>query len=134
MSIASRSGSAGWNDLAGILIGVAVASIALVVGFGSIRASRGARVSPHGALIRAQLSMGRPGFTSLPSARRMATHAKPQAGLTPEQQTRLAEMMNRMTPKERKRLAKAVTRMTPEQHQQFVAALKQQLSKKRTAR
>ena len=51
----------------------------------------------------------------------MATHAKPQAGLTPEQQTRLAEMMNRMTPKERKRLAKAVTRMTPEQHQQFVA-------------
>ena len=135
MSSGSRSERIKWVGLdVGSLVGTVVATIALVTGFCAIAADRGTNVPSPRALIPAQLSMGRPGLTSVPSARRMAKPAKSEAGLTPEQQSRLAEVMNRMTPKERKRLAKAVKHMTPEKHRQFVAALKQQLAKKRTAR
>jgi hypothetical protein len=55
--------------------------------------------------------------------------AKPEAGLTPQEQKRLAEALSQMTPKERKRLVKAVKRLTPAQRMQFVAVVKQQLAK-----
>ncbi len=143
MTIASRSSRARWDGLAGTLVGIVVASIALVAGVWPIAATGSAKVPSTYGFIPAQISMRRPGLTSVPSrgggigeglGKKMATSAKPQTGLTPEQQKRVAEVINRMTPKEGKRLAKAVKRMTPEQRKQFVAALKQQLAKRRTAR
>jgi hypothetical protein len=59
--------------------------------------------------------------------------AKPNAGLTPAEQKKLAAVLAHMTPKERKRLVKAVQRLTPEERQQAAMVLKRQLSGKGTA-
>jgi hypothetical protein len=78
----------------------------------------------------AQLSMGRPGTASAQAERkRPAGPAKAEKGLTPQEQARLAELMNRMTPQDRERLAKAVKRLTPEQRAQLIQVLKRRLEK-----
>jgi len=116
-----------------LLVGIVAASIALAAGIRPVASARRAEISSDYALIPAQLSMGRPGTASVPAPRRLTAPVNPDAGLTPAEQKRLTETLNRMTPKERKRLTKAVKRMTPEQRRQFIAALKRQLAKNRTA-
>ena len=135
MIIASANTRVTWAGVGvGPLIGIVAASIALVTGICPVAAAKSAEVPSAYALIPAQLSMGRPGPASAPAARkRMTAPAKPEAGLTPQEQKRLAEAMNRLTPEERKRLAKAVKRLTPQQRRQLVAVVKRQLAKKGTA-
>ena len=58
----------------------------------------------------------------------MSARTIPDGGLTPDEQRRLAEAINRMTPKERKRLAKAMKRLTPEGRRQLADVLKRQLA------
>jgi hypothetical protein len=60
--------------------------------------------------------------------KRMSARTIPDGGLTPEEQRRLAEAINRMTPKERKRLAKAMKRLTPDGRRQLADVLKRQLA------
>ena len=136
MAIASAKTRVPWAGVAcGPILGIAVASIALVAGVVPPAAAGRERVSSAYALIPAQLSMGRPGFTKVPPVRKStttatpATPATPGTALTPQEQKRIADMMGRMSPKDRKRLLKSVKRMTPEQRQRFVAILKQQLAK-----
>ncbi len=58
----------------------------------------------------------------------MSARTIPDGGLTPEEQRRLADAINRMTPKERKRLAKAMKRLTPDGRRQLADVLKRQLA------
>lgn len=78
----------------------------------------------------AQISMQRPGITGIPQARKGTVPAKPQsqsqAGLTADEQKRMAALINHMTPKQRRKFSKAVKHMTPQQRQQFIANVKQQ--------
>jgi hypothetical protein len=135
MTIASANTRVRWAGIGvGPLVEIVVASIALVTGICPAAAAKSAEGQSTYAVIPAQLSMGRPGPASTPGARKRTTApAKPEAGLTPQEQERLAEAMNRLTPEERKRLAKAVKRLTPEQRRQLVAVVKRQLAKKGTA-
>jgi len=130
MTIASGVRQAG--VAAGFLIGIALACTVLTTG--THRVARSAGVQSAYAFIPVQLAMGNAVHPAAPPARKRTTvQAKPQAGVSPQEQKRFQEMLNRMTPKERKRLEKAVKRMTPEQRQQFAAAVKQQLAKPGTA-
>lgn len=65
--------------------------------------------------------------------KKVTAPAKPEAGLTPQEQKRLAEALNQLTPESRKRLAKVVKHLTPEQRRQLLAVVKRQLAKKGTA-
>jgi hypothetical protein len=135
MTIASAHTRVTWAGVGvGLLVEIVVASIALVTGICPAAAAKSADGQSTYAVIPAQLSMGHPGPASAPAARKRTTApAKPAAELTPQEQERLAEAMNRLTPEERKRLAKAVKRLTPEQRRQLVAVVKRQLAKKGTA-
>ncbi len=59
-----------------------------------------------------------------------APPAKPQGGLTPDEQKRFTEAVKRLTPKERKRLTKAIKKFTPEESRQFLEGVKRQLATK----
>jgi hypothetical protein len=117
----------GWDFLS--LIGVVVASIALTAGISSPANAGSVEVSSAYALIPAQLSMDRktPPIGP-PPKKRMSARAKPDDGLTPEGQRRLAEAINHMTPKERERLAKAMKRLTPEGRRQLADMVKRRLA------
>lgn len=77
--------------------------------------------------MRAQLSMGRPGFTPIPPPRKKAAAPSNQISLTGDEQKRLAAMIQKMPAKQRKKLNKALQKMTPQQRQQFLALVKKQL-------
>ena len=86
-----------------------------------------------GSPASAQISMQRPGITGLPTAKKQAAPAQSAKALTPDEQKRLAAVINHMKPKDRKKLAKALQKMTPQQRQQLLASVKQQLSQARKA-
>ena len=65
--------------------------------------------------------------------KKVTAPAKPEAGLTLQEQKRLAEALNQLTPENRKRLAKVVKHLTPEQRRQLLAVVKDQLAKERAA-
>ena len=77
----------------------------------------------------AQLSMGRPGFTTVPPAKtRTTAPAKSAGGSTPNADKRLAEAIQNLTPKDRKRLNKAMKRLSPEQRVQVIDAIKREFA------
>lgn len=96
----------------GPLIGIVIASIALLAGTCQVAAAKSAEVPSVYALIPAQLSMGQLGLANAPAAKKRMTPPAKREGLAPEEQKRLAEAIGRLTPKQRKRLAKAVRRLT----------------------
>jgi len=110
-------------------IGIVVASIALATGIRPAAAACCLEVRSAYALIPAQLSMDRKTPPTAPAPKKsMSARKKPDVGLTPEEERRLAEAINRMTPKERKRLAKAMKRLTPEGRRQLADVVKRQLA------
>jgi hypothetical protein len=115
MTIASASSRVTWASLdLRPFIGILVASIALTAG-----------ICP----LAAQLSMDRKTAPIAPAPKKSTSaRTKPDVGLTPEEQRRLAAAINRMTPKERKRLAKAMKGLTPEGRRQLAAVVKRQLA------
>jgi len=118
----------------GLLVGIGVGSIALVTGICPASPTKSLEAPSAYDLIPVQLSMARIGPSSAPPARRrMITPAKPEDGLTTEEQRRLAEAMKRLTPQERKRLAKVMKRLTPEERKQLTGVLKRQLEGKKAA-
>jgi len=86
-----------------------------------------------GSPASAQISMQRPGFTAVPPAKKQAAPAQSATTLTPEEQKRLAAVINHMKPKDRKKLAKALQKMTPQQRQQLLSSVKQQLAQVKKA-
>jgi len=116
---------------AGRLIGIVLASIALVTGICPVAVARSREVPSADALIPVQLSMGTTGSSSTPAARkRLSDPAKPEGGLTPGERRQLTEAIKRLTPEERKRLAKAMKRLTPEERRQLAEGVKRQLAGK----
>jgi hypothetical protein len=80
-------------------------------------------------LLPAQLSMGRPGFTRIPPAKKRPTvPAKPTVGSTTDADRRLAEAIQNLTAKDRKKLNKAMRRLNPEQRVQVIDAMKRQFA------
>jgi hypothetical protein len=134
MTIACASIGVTWASLcARPLIGIVAASIALIMEVSPV-AARSLEVPSAYALNPAQLSMDRKTPPNAPAAKkRMTARSRPDSGLTPEEQKRLAEAINRMTPAERKRLAKAMNRLTPEGRRQLAEVVKRQLARKGTA-
>lgn len=113
----------------GSFIGIVVASIALSMGICPAAAAVNPEVRSAYAFIPVQLSMDRKTAPIAPVPKKsMSAGTKPNAGLTPGEQRRLAEAINRMTPKERKRLAKAMERLTPEGRRQLTEVVKRQLA------
>ena len=105
------------------LIGLVMTSIAFIPGICQAAV----------VVIPVQLAMGgKQG--PIPQARTpqatAAPAAKPQAGLTPDEQRRFTEAMKRLTPKERKRVTKAIKKFTPEESRQFIEGVKRQLATK----
>jgi hypothetical protein len=131
MTIDSASPRVTWTSLGvELLIGIVVVSIAWAAG---IRPVVAAEIT-SAQIVPAQLSMGRNLRAPPQAARKKVTApAKPEAGLTPQEQKRLAEALNQLTPESRKRLAKVVKHLTPEQRRQLLAVVKRQLAKKGTA-
>jgi hypothetical protein len=111
------------------LIGIAVASIALVTAICPIAVASGPELPSADTLIPVQLSMGTGPVRTPPMRKRMSAPvpAKPE-GLTPEEQKQLTEMIRRMPSGQRKRLAKAMKSLTPEERQQLVGAVKRSLA------
>jgi hypothetical protein len=112
------------------LIGIAVASIALVTAICPIAVARNPELPSADTLIPVQLSMGTGPVRTPPMRKRMSAPvpAKPEGGLTPEEQKQLTEMIRRMPSGQRKRLAKAMKSLTPEERQQLVGAVKRSLA------
>jgi hypothetical protein len=130
MTIASAISRVTWAGLdVRPFIGILVTSIALAAGICPLSAAGTLEVRSSYALIPAQLSMDRktPPITPAPK-KRMSARTKPDGGLTPEEQRRLAAAINGMTPKERKRLAKAMKRLTPQGRRQLADVVKRQLA------
>lgn len=106
-----------------------VASIALATGICPAATAGNLDVRPTYALIPIQLSMDRKTPPNAPVPKKsMSARTRPDDGLTPGEQRRLAEAINRMTPKERKRLAKAMKHLTPEGRRQLTDVVKRQLA------
>lgn len=112
-----------------LVAGIVVASIAFLIGIWPVAAARSPQVAPGGAMIPVQLSMPgqKPAYSPTPWKRR-SSPTKPAGFFTPEEQKRLAEVMNRLTPAERRRLAKAIEHLTPQQRQQLAESVKRQLA------
>jgi phage gp16-like protein len=104
------------------VVGVAIAAIILAAEVCP------AVASPQGyALVSVQMSMGRPGFTSLPPTRKRQTApTKP----TPQANTGLADAINRLSPSDRKKLAKQFKKLTPQQRSRVLAAIQGQAANK----
>lgn len=130
MTIPSASPRVTWVGLdVRSFIGILLASIALAAGIRPAAAAGNLEVRSTYALIPVQLSMDRKTAPNAPAPKKsMSARTKPAAGLTPGEQRRLAEAINRMTPKERKRLAKAMKRLTPEGRRQLTDVIKRQLA------
>ena len=82
----------------------------------------------------AQLAMPRMGPPTTPTPKRLSapTKPRPEAGLTANEQARIAAVVKQMPAKERKRLAKAVKKMTPEERAQLAVVLKRRLEGKKS--
>jgi hypothetical protein len=77
----------------------------------------------------AQLSMGRPGFTRIPPAKKRTTvPAKPAGGSTADADKRLAEAIQNLTPKDRERLNKAMKRLSPAQRIQVIDSMRRRFA------
>jgi hypothetical protein len=112
-------------------VGIVVASIALAAGISPAAAAGSLEVRSAYTLIPAQLSMDRKTPPNAPAPKKsMSARTGRDVGLTPEEQRRLAEAINRMTPKERKRLDKMMKRLTPEGRRQLADVVKRQLAER----
>jgi hypothetical protein len=109
------------------LIGSVLTSIAFIAGTSQAAAD----------VIPVQLSIGgKQG--PVPKARSSQTPpappAKPQAGLTPDEQRRFAEAVKHLSPKQRKQLTKRIKKFTPEESRQFIEGVKRQLAAKKAVK
>jgi hypothetical protein len=106
------------------VIGVAIAAIILAAEICPAVAS----ASPDAyALVPVQMSMGHPGFTSVPPTRKRQTApTKP----TPPANNGLADAINRLSPSDRKKLAKQFKKLNPQQRAQVLAAIQGQAANK----
>jgi len=130
MTVASANCHVTWAGLdVRPFISIVVASIALVTGICPAADAGCLEVRSTYALIPTQLSMDRKTAPTAPAPKKSTrARTKSEVGLTPEEQRRLAEAINRMTPKERKQLANAMKRLTPEGRRQLTDVVKRRLA------